>query len=155
MLRSKVTKLLEGTSSAEKRKVSFKLCLLTFALLTLCFPRPTIAGECKFADGSLSELQEDSRFTVSKEVAVVIDPPIYSANRVFFDPYDQTECREAWVTAEVTEKSSGQHFRYFRTNKDQCDGGNTYGIFVTNGAPHAISYIRDGDLTCENPHRPR
>ena len=114
-----------------------------------------MAGDCKFADGSTAELQNDSRYAVTQERQAYIEGSLLELNRDFFDFYDGADCQGAWVTAGITEKSSGEKFRYYRTNGDRCDGGNTYGIFVIEGQPRANSYIRDGDLTCENPHRVR
>ena len=134
---------------------SFKSGFSTFVLFTLFVPSLVMAEDCKFADGNIAELQEDPRFTVSEESEGFIEGRLYCSNRDFFEFYDGSDCHDAWVTAEVTEKSSGQKFRYYRTNKDRCDGGNTYGVFVIEGQLRAISYIRDGDLMCENPHRNR
>jgi hypothetical protein len=139
----------------EDAMASFKSGLPAFALLALFLPSLVMAEDCKFAGGDIDELQNDSRFTVSDESEAAIEGSLLESNRDFFDLYDGADCQGAWVTAGITEKSSGEKFRYYRTNEDRCDGGNTYGIFVEEGQPRAISYLSDGELTCENPHRVR
>jgi hypothetical protein len=134
---------------------SFKSGFSTFVLFALFVPSLVMAGDCKFAGGNIDELRNDSHFTVSDESEAPIEGSLLESNRDFFDFYDGADCQGAWVTAGITEKSSSEKFRYYRTNEDRCDGGNTYGIFVKEGQLRAISYIRDSDLMYENPHRDR
>lgn len=66
------------------------------------------------------------------------------ANRKFFDLVPNDCLGKGMIVDTRTKKV----FYYYNTIEDSCDGGNTFGIIVSEDSPRAVADIADGEIYC-------
>lgn len=104
---------------------------------------------CAFEGWDLYSLKNSSEFAISQEVPAPITSELYWTNEFFFQDFRRVGCRGAWRTALVTDLRDGRIYRYYRTVEDNCDGGNTNGIFLEEAVSlKAIAVMNDSDISC-------
>ncbi len=123
---------------------------LLSALFTLATCFSTKSFSCDLSGLDVSELSSHKRFQVSSEIDVKISTEIFWANQAFFVNYKSKNCRGAFRSASFYDKLGKTAYRYFRTDNDSCDGGNTYGFIIleNSNSKAAVAQIQDGEIHC-------
>ncbi|MBX3019542.1 MAG: hypothetical protein KF767_16765 [Bdellovibrionaceae bacterium] len=104
---------------------------------------------CAFDGWDLYALKNSTEFSVGPEKTARITHDLYWANEDFFRDFRHAGCRGAWRTATVTDNRDGEIYRYYRSVEDNCDGGNTNGVFLKeDGSLRAIAIMNDSDIRC-------
>lgn len=74
-----------------------------------------------------------------------LTPEVRKANAKFFK-----EVRSSCLDLEkIKVLSTGEMFLVYHTNKDICDGGNTFGIIVSESTHEKVAEVNDGYIECE------
>lgn len=60
--------------------------------------------------------------------------------------FDYESCKDA-IEERVLTAQSGNDYTFILTNKDHCDGGNTYGL-IYNSERYLVGTIQDGEVYC-------
>lgn len=129
------------------RSILLSLPLLAAAPALAETPEP--AAPCAFDGWDLYALKHTTEFSVSNELPARITHDLYWANEFFFRDFRRGGCRGAWRTALVIDNRDGRAYRYYRTVEDDCDGGNTNGVFLEEaGSLKAIAVMNDSDIRC-------
>lgn len=114
----------------------------------------TFAAEPKqpFCDKSVSVAPgEDGDILAVREIQYKSDLPFeisrkaYAANKEFFKKLGHG-CLQL---DEIEVLNTGKRFLVYRTNKDECDGGNTFGIIVSEQLGKQVADIQDGNINCK------
>ena len=119
------------------------------SLVSLLLFSYSVFAACPFGGMYYYELKDDPRFAVSPEVPGTISRALFWANYDFFKDFTKYDCRGAYRTSDVTHLETVETFTYFRTIKDECDGGNSVGVIVPKGKHKAIAEISDSEIYCK------
>lgn len=70
---------------------------------------------------------------------------IYRANRAFFRSLGHDCLGMSMIEIIAT----GEKFYLYTTKMDECDGGNTFGIMVSEASSRTVALINDGQIECK------
>lgn len=91
-----------------------------------------------------NSLENDPALIYNRTIDYVLDEDVYQANKEFFDDVP----RRYLSMGSLEIKKTGDKYWIYRTVEDDCDGGNTFGIIVSEKTSQQIAEINDGDITC-------
>lgn len=108
-------------------------------------------AQCLFDGMSLGHIEESPEFVVRNLGTVSFPRNLIKSQEKYIGDFQSGECEAAFTADEITQKSTGIVFTAYKSNDDECDGGNSYGVIVKGTAPepaNAIATIEDSDLWC-------
>ena len=111
-----------------------------------------VKAKYSFCDSSISSAPgEEDSIDNNKDIKLNNKAPfhipngVYQANKKFFRSLGH-DCL-GLSTLEVV--STGEKFLMYTTNKDECDGGNTFGIIVSEENNREVAQVNDGLIECK------
>ncbi len=120
--------------------------LSAFVFLLNC---PTFA--CVFQNHDMSVFDDARVFQTTESVQATYPKDLFSAFPEEMGIFDKYECRNAIEQKSMIHKKTKVLYTAFFTTKDECDGGNFYGVIVeglSSDPLNAVAIIEDSDLSC-------
>lgn len=97
------------------------------------------------APGEDGAIENYKRIQYSQNLKINIPKETYAANKDFFKQLGH----DCLTMGEIKIRGIQETFTVYNTAKDECDGGNTFGIVVSNTSHERIADIGDGFISCK------
>lgn len=141
---------------------------LLIATLALSFTLAAFAGDqekgakgakkCVFQDLQLGELDEEgSAFkNITKDDRYQGIPKLFDSYKKELGEWSKTECKKAVKVTKFVSFEDHKVYTLYYTNEDYCDGGNSYGLILTDRKENSprgdkvIATITDSFIECLN-----
>ena len=127
------------------------LCL---CLITLTAGAQAATKSCVFQDAQLGSIMynEGPYKVIAKDDKVMGLPTIF-ASYPQLGEFDAIDCQDAVRSTKVVSFVDHKVYTFYFTNKDRCDGGNSYGLILGTAkqSPNrdkVVAIITDGDIDC-------
>jgi hypothetical protein len=121
------------------------LSVTAFAAPKLPFCDMSVLENADPSDTSSNSLYDSRDLRYTEKVRFTIPKNVYAANKSFFG-----KSGHSCLTMGIIELAvSGEKYLAYRTTKDECDGGNTFGIIVSKKTGKKVADISDGDIMCK------
>lgn len=106
---------------------------------------------CPFDGMTLTSIEDSSEFTSTASDWVSYPTGLFGGFTNLLGLLSPSECKEAVIANQITDKKTGKVYTAYYTNDDSCDGGNSYGMIVEGTEPllnRAVASIQDSDISC-------
>ncbi len=100
---------------------------------------------CEFENGQIYQVRTNSENIEISNSYVAF--PGYLFEKLGVGEFKYEECRDA-IREVVMKRPNGTHFNMVYTNRDYCDGGNSFGFIVEAETLLPIAVIHDSDISC-------
>ena len=130
---------------------------LIFLMSTLAWAMTVSASQkkCEFENLSLADLTEENSLFKNNESEdkMVGLPKIFEAYKDQLGEFSAKDCKKSIRKTHFQSLESNKTYTFLYTNEDNCDGGNSYGLILSNKADSlnkdgVIAVITDSDISC-------
>ncbi len=126
--------------------------LITFLLLAASFQS---FATCALDEGSLSVVSDDYDhdgieylYTEVEDNGKIPFPAYLFSQYDSLGYFEAEECVDAVTESVIEDNKTGARYTAIYTIEDRCDGGNSYGLVLSEDKTKVLATINDGDFSC-------